>query len=84
VGFIPSNVHLREKDVDRSGEKDWTDRDEDNLHDETSIIPRVLPVKDASDISKHLIDAPSDHAGHEPPCLVTETCNELNDRANAI
>lgn len=55
-----------------------------NLHDETSVPPGVLPVKDPSNIAHDLVEAAEDHSSHETPCLVSPTKPDLYHHADSV
>ena len=61
---------LVEFDVDGGAEEDGPDGDEDDLHDEARVVPRVLVHDDPPDVADDLVDAAEHHGAHKAPCPV--------------
>ena len=59
-----------EFDVDGGAEEDGANGDEDDLHDEARVVPRVLVHDYAAHVADDLVDAAENHRGHEAPCAV--------------
>ena len=55
-----------------------------NLHNKSSLTPRILIHHDPAAEAEHLINAAEDHSSHETPCSIAPAKHDLDEHTEAV